>query len=295
MTSRAEALAARVDQLMTLPVVVQRVIDLTHNPNANAKMLAEAISVDPVLAAKLLRTANSSFFGFLTKTTDISSAVVRLGLKQVRSLAMALSIGKLFSGDPGKDGYSRVNLWKHCIAVGTMNETMAAVCSVAGIRATSGEALLAGLIHDIGIILEDQYLPNRVPEVPPMAFALKESLPPIEEKIFGFNHAELGGLVLKKWKFTEQVVAAVALHHGGVGLEASTLASMTAMSEFLMARMPVGYCDCHPDRVPADMFGALQKRLGLMGPTIGNLRTRFGERIEEALDLFALEPAGASR
>lgn len=291
--SRAEALAARVDQVMTLPVVVRRVIELTHNPQANARTLADAISVDPVLAAKVLRTANSSFFGFLTKTTDIGGAVVRLGVKQVRSLAMALSVGKMFSGDPGKDGYSRVNLWKHCIAVGTMNETMAAVCSVAGIRETSGEALLTGLVHDMGIILEDQYLPNKFPELPPLAFTLKESLPAIELKSIGFDHAELGALVLKKWKFTEGVVEAVATHHSGGGSGGNLLASMTAMSEYMLAGSSFGYSDCHPGRVPQDKFGALQKRLGLLGPAIANLRTRFGERIEEALSLFALEQTSA--
>jgi putative nucleotidyltransferase with HDIG domain len=291
--NRAEALAARIDQVLTLPVVVQQVIDLTHNPSANARMLAQAIGADPVLAAKVLRTANSSFFGFLSKTADIGSAVVRLGVRQVRNVAMALSVGKIFSGPAGKEGYSRAELWKHSIAVGTMNEAMTAVCPAQGVRQVSGEALLAGLVHDIGIILEDQYLPHKFPEVPPLAFVLKESLPTIEAKEFGFTHAELGGLVLRKWKFAESIVRAVELHHGGEGIEEHLLACMTAMSELLVARIGVGYCDCQPERISQEQFGALQRRLGLMGPAIATLRTHFGDRIGEALELFALEPAGS--
>ena len=169
----AEALIARVGEVLTLPMIVETIINLTHNPNVNAGHLAEAISKDPVLAAKILRTANSSFFGFMSRTTNISSAVVRLGVKQVRSVALALSVSKLFSGEPGKEGYSRANLWAHSVAVGTMNELMTVICPLQEVRQTTGEALLAGLVHDIGIIVEDQYLARKFTEAPAMALAHK--------------------------------------------------------------------------------------------------------------------------
>jgi HD-like signal output (HDOD) protein len=290
--NRAEALVRRVGEVMTLPHVVRKVIDLTHNPSANSKMLAEAIKDDPVLAAKLLRTANSSFFGFMSKTTDIGSAVVRLGIKQVRSLATAIGVGNMFTGGADKDGYSRLNLWKHSVAVGTMNETMTQVCTVPGIRALAGEALLAGLVHDIGIIIEDQYLPNKWPQVPAAAYMLKDSLVNAERQQFGFTHAEVGGLILARWKFTEQTVNAVALHHGGPGLQENLLGCMTAMSEILIARAAVGYCDVNPDKISPEAFGFLQKKLGLMGPTLNKLRETFGQRIGEALQVFALDGAG---
>jgi HD-like signal output (HDOD) protein len=293
--NRAEALVKRVGEVMTLPHVVRKVIDLTHNPSANSKMLAEAVSEDPVLAAKLLRTANSSFFGFVSKTNDISSAVVRLGIKQVRSLATAIGVGNMFTGGADKDGYSRVNLWKHSVAVGTMNEAMTTVCSVPGIRALAGEALLAGLVHDIGIIIEDQYLPNKWPQVPAAAFMLKDSLTVAERQQFGFTHAEVGGLILARWKFTDQTVTAVAMHHGGPGLQDSLLGCMTAMSEILIARAAVGYCDVNPDKTSPEAFGFLQKKLGLMGPAVAKLKEAFAQRIGEALAVFSLEKTAGRR
>jgi HD-like signal output (HDOD) protein len=293
--SRAVELVNKVSEVMTLPVVVRQVIDLTHDPKANAPKIAEAISKDPVMAAKILRTSNSSLFGFLSKTTDIGSAVVRLGVKQVRSVAVALSVGKMFNDAAGKDGYSAINVWKHSVAVGTMNESLTSVCSEPGVRALSGEALLAGLIHDIGIIVQAQYLPKKFPEVPPLAFALKESLAKIEEQTFGWNHAEVGGLVLKKWKFNDETVKAVSLHHGGPGLKDSLLGSMTAMSEILTARSNIGYADVHAERINMDLFGELQRRLGLMGPAMMKLKDVFTERVQEALEVFALESVPAGR
>ncbi|HOX05539.1 MAG TPA: HDOD domain-containing protein [Planctomycetota bacterium] len=289
--SRAEALVRRVGEVMTLPQVVRKVIDLTHNPAANSKMLAAAIGEDPVLAAKLLRTANSSFFGFMSKTSDIGGAVVRLGTKQVRSLATAIGVAGMFTGGADKDGYSRLNLWRHSVAVGTMNETMTTVCPVPGIRQLAGEALLAGLVHDIGIIIEDQYLPNKWPQVPAAAFMLKDSLTTAERQQFGFTHAEVGGLILNRWKFSEQTAGAVAIHHGGPRLLDNLLGCMTAMSEILVARAGVGYCDVNPERISQEAFGEMQKRLGLMGPALAQLRDVFAERIAETLEVFALEAA----
>ena len=285
--NRAEALIARVGEVMTLPTVVKQVIDLTNHPATNSKMLAEAIGNDPVLAAKVLRTANSSFFGFSSKTVDIGSAVTRLGLKQVRSVALATGVGKMFGGAADKDGYSRPNLWKHSVAVGTMNEVLASICSVQGIRQTAGTALLAGLVHDIGIIVEDQYLPNKWAQVPSSAFMLKESLPAIETQQFGFNHAEVGSGLLHRWKFADEVIAAVAGHHRPKA-DSSLICVMTAMSELLVARAAVGYCDCHPARESADTFAMLQKRLSLVGPAVMQVHESFQSRIAETLEILAL-------
>ncbi len=293
--NRAEALVSRVGDIMTLPHVVKEVISLTHDPNSNNKKIAAVVANDPVLAAKLLRTANSSFFGFLSKTTDIDGAIVRLGTKQVRSLAMAVGVGNMFSGGADKDGYSRLELWKHSVAVGTMNQIMTSLCQVPGIRQLGGEALLTGLVHDIGIIIEDQYLPNKWPQVPASAYMLRESLPIIESQQFGFNHAAVGGLLLKRWKFADTVIAAVTLHHDRSVAQDSLLGSMTAMSEFLVARAGVGYCDINSEKISQAEFEALQKRLGLMGPTLGQVRDTFASRIAEALEIFALQPAGAGR
>jgi putative nucleotidyltransferase with HDIG domain len=285
--NRAEALIARVGEVMTLPTVVKQVIELTHHPATNSQMLAAAIGNDPVLAAKILRTANSSFFGFSSKTADIGSAVTRLGMKQVSSVALATGVGKMFGGAADKDGYSRPNLWKHSVAVGTMNEVIASICPVPGIRQTAGTALLAGLVHDIGIIVEDQYLPNKWAQVPSTAFMLKESLPPIETQQFGFNHTEVGSGLLHRWKFADEVVAAVVGHHRPKA-DSSLLCVMTAMSELLVARAAVGYCDCNPARESADTFALLQKRLSMMGTVGVQVHDAFLARISETLEILAL-------
>ncbi len=287
-------LVKQIDDAFTLPMVMQEVLDSTYDANANARKVSKAIARDPVLTAKVLRAANSSFFGFLFKTKELHAAVVRLGVRQVRQLTVALSVAKLFAGEAMAEGYSRVNVWEHSVAVAIMNELLAKVLPVPELRRLSGEALIAGLVHDIGIIFEDQYLPEK--QFRPLTARVSGPdgwpLHLQEQKALGFDHAALGAKVLNKWRLPAEIAAAVERHHQPPGEDAPLLVQLTALAEMLASTSGIGYIDA--PRVNRRVFDQLQKRLRLAGKPLRPLRENFPDRVREALEVFSLEAATAS-
>jgi HD-like signal output (HDOD) protein len=268
-------------------MALEEVLSLTSSPDADAKQVAAAIGRDPVLTAKVLRVSNSSFFGFLFKTRDLENAVVRLGIRQIRQITTALSIGKLFAGEGSGEGYSRLAVWRHSVAAGVMNELLTKCCPIYRLRQLAGEALIAGLVHDIGIILMDQYLAEEYRPLPEKALATRTPLYLLERQAFGFHHADLGGRVLHKWRLPGEVVAAVARHHDAPGAEEELLTRSTMLSEILVASAKVGYGD--QMQVSRKVFSQLQSDLRLMGKAMVMLRKHFPARLREALEVFAIE------
>ncbi len=284
-----KALVREIGEAASLPMVVYEILRVCDDPRSDARALAAAVATDPVLAAKLVRMANSAFFGLVHKTADIRSAVVRLGLKNVRNAALGLSVSKLFESPVDSDGYSRPNVWKHSVAVATLNELLAGASKVSAVRALAPEALLVGLVHDIGVILEDQYAPARFSDLPALAWKLREPLHKVEKDDLGFDHQDLGRAVLIKWRFPQRLAEAVGSHHRPGPSPADTLAAITAVGEMLAAAKKVGYYDV--PRIDKDLFGTLARRLGLGVREIGAVGRSFDARLAQALEVFAVGAA----
>ena len=283
--SRLEQLVSVIDRAAALPMTVKEVLDISYDPKSDAQALAGAISKDPVLSSKLLQVANSSFFAFLWKAADIRTAVVRLGVKGVRNVTLALGVAKLYSSPVDSDGYSRPGVWRHSVAVGMINELLCGVVRAREAKELAGQALLAGLVHDIGIILVDQYVSKRFEPLPALAASLSEPLYRVEKPELDFDHQELGALVLLKWRFPARIASAVGAHHGRASLESGDLlAQMTAMSEFLATAKKAGYCDA--PRIQKDLFMGLSKRMGLDADGIAMIKGTFDQKYAEALAIF---------
>ncbi|MHC4887645.1 MAG: HDOD domain-containing protein, partial [Planctomycetota bacterium] len=152
------------------------------------------------------------------------------------------------------------------------------------------EALVAGLIHDVGIILEEQYLPRDFAGLPAECRASGKGLHQVETVKLGFSHAELGAAMLKRWRLSNDVVGAVRHHHDPFNDQNNLLTIFTAMSEILTATNEVGFCDL--TTASKKEFGRLQSRLGLMGKKIVTARRRFEDQIADALEIFSLEEGG---
>jgi len=282
-----DAIVERISDAETLPVIVTEIVRVTNDPRSDADTLAEAVAKDPALSAKIIRTVNTSFFGFLVKAKDVQAAVVRLGMGKVRDIALGLGVSKLFSGPTDVDGYSRVNVWKHSVAVGILNEILVETLPSSQARQLSGEALLAGLVHDLGIILLDQYSHKRYDPLPALAQSLKEPLYRVERDEYGFDHAQLGAAVLKHWRFPDDIVAAVAMHHEQGPGEDHLLSTITAMSEVLATAKEVGYCDMLV--ISKKRFAHLAEKLHVKTETMAAVRDHFDARVKEGLEIFSVE------
>lgn len=206
-----EQVARRIDEISSLPHVALRVMEVANDPDSGAADLKEVMEGDAALSARVLRYVNSSAYATRTKITNLQQAIAYLGLKQIRNMAMTASVSDLFKKDERIGPYRRSDLWRHLVSVGICARLIALRRKLRDFE----DAFLAGLLHDIGIVLEDQHVH---PAFCRMIGALDEqqTLAAVEMRELGFNHMQLGECVATSWNFPETVVAAVRYHHASV-------------------------------------------------------------------------------
>jgi HD-like signal output (HDOD) protein len=203
-----ERLFARIGDVTTLPAAAQKVLRLTEDENIDSEKLREAIQGDPVLVARILRRLNSSYYALSHKVSDLKTAISLLGMREIRNLALTVFVSRFYEGGAAYGTYKRENLWAHSVGVAVASRLVARVCG----RSACEEAYIAGLLHDLGLILLDQTLRRHFHKV---LDSLDEATPThiAESRILTFDHALLGGFVARKWNFPDAVADAITFHH----------------------------------------------------------------------------------
>ncbi len=203
-----DEVARRIDQISTLPHVAVRVMEVVSNPDSGPGDLKRVMECDAALCAKVLRCVNSAAYGLRTKVTNLQQAIAYLGMKQVRNLAMAAQIAELFKSDEAIGPYRRTALWRHLVSVGVCGRLIAMRIGFSAFE----DVFLAGLLHDIGIILEDQHVHRDFVRV---LESLDGSRPliQVEQEHLGFDHTKLGHRLAEQWRFPEGAKAAIRYHH----------------------------------------------------------------------------------
>lgn len=223
----AEEILANDPVLVSLPEIFMRIREVVSDPSSTVEEATAVISKDPSLTAKLLKLVNSAFYARTLRMAGglppgrvdtLSRAVMLLGLNQLSTLAMGVSVLPLFKDIPA-ECVNMTQFWRHSVSVGIVTKLLAA-----RLRDPSPERFfVAGLLHDIGRLV----LFKQAPEL--AAAALAEAgrsgrlLLDVERELFGFDHAVLGGMLLRKWRFPESLEQTVWRHHdplaGDVPLE----------------------------------------------------------------------------
>lgn len=191
-------------QLPTIPAVAVEIVSLVQQPDLAMDTLADAIMRDPALAARVLKTANSGFYGRPRSVTRVRDAVVVLGLRSVKTLALGFSlVGDLRRQTP--DGADHTHIWQRSLL------TAAAARSL-GLRTGKGadDAFLGGLLHLIGVIALDQGMADHR-RLAQLADCDLSRLRSLERANYGFDHAEAGAALAEKWNLPEALVAAIRL------------------------------------------------------------------------------------
>lgn len=185
-----------------------RVLEIANSPDSGASEMKEAMESDPALTARVLRYVNSSAIGVREKITNLQYAIAYLGVKQIRNLAMTAAVSDLFKADEAAGCYRRKALWRHLVSVGICTRLLALQLSMRDFE----DLFLAGLLHDIGIILEDQYAHKQFQAM--MEAASEDTLlAKLESEFLGFDHTQLGEKVAETWGFPPAVRATIRHHH----------------------------------------------------------------------------------
>jgi HD-like signal output (HDOD) protein len=211
--SKESAVAAaltRLSILATLPEVATRVLKLADDPNVTMSQLADVISSAPELSARILRIVNSAFYGFPGEVRSIERATTLMGLTSVRNVTIAASLTKVFQGRPLSAHFSPKDLWIHSLSVATATRLVAG----ASTPALADEAFLAGLLHDIGLIVELQVNRTKLAAVLAAVEAgTGQHILVVEAATFGATHQDFGAGLLHAWRLPSVFPLVAGCHH----------------------------------------------------------------------------------
>lgn len=193
-------------KLPPLPGSVMKISTLLQDMNVSQHKITEAISYDPMLAARVLRLANSPIYAFQQNVTSLSTAVTALGNKPIYEMLLMGMVADSFGHEIRNSAIGR-DIWLHALAVGFASREL---CSLLGMRGTE-EAFSCGLLHDIGSLLLFKANPLAYIEI--FNQGDRDNLSPIEKAVFGFDHAAVGAVAANHWNLSDPVCFTILNHH----------------------------------------------------------------------------------
>ncbi len=197
----------QIKDLPTLPVVAQEMLSNLDDENTSLDVICEKVAIDQSLAAKMLRLANSSYYGANSKVVTLQQAVVLLGIKNVKELILMAAVENSFptSNCPNFDAKA---FWRHSIATAICAELISRT-----LKMKHDFAFTAGLLHDIGRLV----LVTRFPKDYEQVLAYREQqdceLLTAERALMGIDHVVVGWLLAKEWEFSDAIQDAIRGHH----------------------------------------------------------------------------------
>jgi len=194
--------------LPTLPTVVSKMLKIIDNRKTSADTLARLISSDQALTAKVLKLANSAYYGYQREISTVNMAIVVLGFNTVKEMGLGLSVIDVFKNPlSGAAGFDAVKFWEHGAACGVASRMLA---KNSGSR-FSGEAYVAGLLHDMGKLILNQYFGEDFLNV--LKEAQNSDLESAEKKLLEVTHGEIGAWLAEKWNLPAMICDTVKHHH----------------------------------------------------------------------------------
>jgi HD-like signal output (HDOD) protein len=199
----------KVTTIATLPEVTAHIVSTVEDPKSTASQLHKIVSHDPALVTRILKVVNSAFYGLPGQIGSVERAIVLLGLNAVKNIAVAASLGQLFRGVKLCEGFAARDLWTHCIAVAVTARELAKQMKLT----VADEAFLAGLIHDVGILVELHVSPEQLRTVCERVKTEGSNFCEVEREIMGVDHQQLGMGLTEQWKFTRSCQLVAGHHH----------------------------------------------------------------------------------
>jgi len=234
----------------TLPHVAIKVTQLVNDKNSTMHDFEEIIQLDPVLVGRLLRLVNSPYFGLSSKVESISKAVVFVGMKNLRNLVAVEAMREMFKESGSDLGFSRKDLWLHSATVAILAEMIG--------KRIFGDAredlFLAGIIHDIGLIAEDQVAGELLQEACRLYKPGENALIDCEQKIIGTNHCEVGLRLAKAWKMPPDVLKAIRDHHQtDKAISPASVTGILQLAEYIAGKMKFSMVRNKVEALPAHL------------------------------------------
>jgi len=295
-------LVSSIGSLVSFPDVYYQVNDMVEDPRCSAADIGEVISRDPALTVRLLKIVNSPFYGVSSRVETVSRAVNIIGTRELRNLVLVTSAVETFSRIPN-ELMDMATFWRHSVYCGVVARLLATECNVLH----SERLFIAGLLHDIGMLIIYHKLPDEARQVIECFSRGTEEIYSIEQEVIGFDHAQIGGALMRWWRLPPSLQATAQYHHEPAKAEAFHLECAIvhiANSITNAAEMEVGQAgERGPFSIPflPRYRAQMTKRDGVDGPSIDAVawqitglapdcvkavREAADESFDEALDLI---------
>ncbi len=283
LTPELKKAMSRVTEISSLPEVTTRIVEVVEDPKSTAQDMHDIVKHDPALAAKILKVVNSSFYGLPSQIASLDRAIVMLGLSAVKNIALAASLSRLFRPGAISQRFAARDLWTHCISVGVC----ARMVAKAGFG-RSEEAFVAGLVHDMGLLVEFQVLSDKLRQVVERCENAPQDFCAAEREIIGADHQAFGGALASKWKFPPGLRAAISYHHNPGNLKPELLRIVTAvqLADTICCQNELGF---FLSAQTQDITDAMLDIVGVSEDKIAELLEELPERIEETQQIFGHE------
>jgi len=233
---RLDDLVRQVRDLPALPTSVTRVMQLTNDPKAGLSDVAHALAADQGLAARVLKLANSAYYGSSRRIGTVSEAVVILGMRTTRNLTLATSCQDMLEREVSGYFLPRGALWRHSLACAAAAQNLARRAHFRGTE----EAFVAGLLHDIGKVIMSAYLKAEFAQVLTRVAKGEMTFSDAEREALGFDHAEVGARLLERWNLPGALVTAVRYHHVPSQTPESPLAALVHIADTICLTLGIG-------------------------------------------------------
>jgi len=269
---------AAIGDIATLPEITIRIIEIVEDPKSTARDLHDVIKNDPALSVKVLKVVNSAFYGLPGQVASVDRAIILLGLSAVKNIAIAASIARLFKGSRISEQFSAADLWRHCVGVAVAAHDIA---KASPHPVMPDEVFVAGLIHDIGAMVERQAFPDEFGEVIKRCTTDDVNFLECEREIVGADHQAFGVGLTTKWKFPRHLRAAVGFHHNpeALSIELRNMATLIQMADVLCCQERIGfYLTTTGGPITAEMFDTL----GVTQQHIEEVRATLADKLADA-------------
>lgn len=221
-----------------VPHVALKVIRLIDAPGTRLDEVQKAIMADQALTSRILKIANSAYYGLRHNVNTVSEAVAIMGFNTLKSVVLAAATREVYK----RFGIIEQKLWEHSLGVSLAASIIARRTG----RAKPEEASIAGLLHDVGKTLMDNSQPERFSLLAEQVYHERVTFSALEKEYFGFSHAEAGCLLAEKWGFPIFLCDVIRDHHSceenaGDDSYKDDLCRIVSLADCLCVRLGVGY------------------------------------------------------
>ena len=278
---------SEITEIPTLPEVLIKVQSLVNSDDGNARLLSKIIEQDPALSAKVLKIANSAFFNPVSqRVSSLHLAIARIGFTEIRNITMAITVIKQLSKKSNLLDYKL--FWRHCLSAAYLTQIIASKLPQKISPEEKQICFIAGLLHDIGILMYDQFFHKEFENIMEYALKREDSFIAAEQAIAGKEtHQMVGSALLELWKMDSAVISGVRYHHTFERAPShhNLVVAVITLTEYILCNCALGSFE----GTIGELNGNLWEILKISPELLGELFSRAEEQVEQADLILAME------